>query len=131
MLISSTDILETARHCASQDCESGYRSAISRAYYSMLHEAISSLEHLPSFSHEHHKNTVGYMTNSAECRAEKYSVTQLKSLGYVLRACRDARNEADYDLESVTLNVQNANDAIETAELFFERWASMKSEKAS
>ncbi|VTP13231.1 hypothetical protein PUATCC27989T_01067 [Phytobacter ursingii] len=131
MLVSGTDILETARHCLAQGNESGYRSAISRAYYSMLHEAMSSLEHLPHFTHEHHKNTVGYMTNSAECRNEPFPVNQLKSLGFILRSQRDARNEADYDLVNVSLDDNNAAVAIEIAESFFERWAAMKAPKAS
>lgn len=131
MPVCGNEVLETAKHCLAQGNESGYRSAISRAYYSMLHEAIESLEHIPNFTHDHHKNTVGYMTNSVECKNEPYPAIQLKSLGFVLRASRDARNEADYDLVDVTLNADNANDAIEVAELFFQRWAALKAAKAS
>lgn len=129
--ISSHDILTTAKHCAAEGTEAGARSATSRAYYSMLHEAISSLEHLPNFSHEHHKNTVGYMTNSAECKNEPFPVRSLKALGFVLKQWRDARNEADYDLAGVTWTKDNAQDGIEAAEEFFQRWSELKTSKAS
>ena len=129
--ISSHDILTTAKHCAAEGTEGGARSATSRAYYSMLHEAMASLEHLPNFSYDHHKNTVGYMTNSAECKSEPFPVRSLKSLGFVLKQWRDARNEADYDLTGVTWSEANAQDSIEAAEEFFQRWNELKTSKAS
>ncbi|MBF4179121.1 hypothetical protein [Lelliottia nimipressuralis] len=131
MPVSSAQILDTARLCLAENCESGFRSAISRAYYSMLHESMSSLHSLPNFSHEHHKNTVGYMVNPSECKNEPYSTQTLKSLGWILRQWRDARNEADYDLINVTVSDQMGQDAIEAAEMYFERWAQLKSAKAS
>ncbi|HEH9405095.1 TPA: hypothetical protein SIA26_002602 [Aeromonas bestiarum] len=131
MSATSEQILETARLCQSENNESGFRSAISRAYYSMLHESIGSLTALPNFTHEHHKNTVGYMLNPAECKSEPYPTNTLKSLAYVLKQCRDARNEADYDLVNVTISQKLGQDAIETAELYFEKWKQLKSAKAS
>ncbi|WP_439291722.1 MULTISPECIES: HEPN domain-containing protein [Rahnella] len=131
MATTSNDILNTARLCMSKNDESGYRSAISRAYYSMLHEAMSSLTHLPNFSHEHHKNTAGYMSNPAECKNEPYPKPSLKSLAYILKSQRDARNEADYDLKGVTVSQEMAQDVIEIAEEFFERWLVLKTQKAS
>ncbi|NMP26838.1 HEPN domain-containing protein [Rahnella sp. SAP-1] len=131
MSVTSSDILDTARLCLNKKDESGYRSAISRAYYSMLHEAISSLTCLPHFTREHHKNTVGYMSNSAECKNEPYPAMSLKSLAYVLKTQRDARNEADYELQTVTISEEMAQDVIEAAEEFFERWTLLKTPKAS
>lgn len=129
--ISSHDILATAKHCAAEGTEGGARSATSRAYYSMLHEAMDSLEHMPNFTHEHHKNTVGYMTTPSECKNESFPTQRLKSLGFVLRQWRDARNEADYDLVGVTWTQENAQDAIDAAEEFFQRWNDLKASKAS
>lgn len=131
MPVTSDQLLDTARLCFSENCESGYRSAISRAYYSMLHESMTSLQSLPHFSHDHHKNTVGYMVNPAECKGEPYSTQTLKSLGWILKQWRDARNEADYDLTSVTVSAEMGLDAIEAAEIYFERWSQLKSAKAS
>lgn len=131
MSATSDQILDTARLCLSENNESGFRSAISRAYYSMLHESIGSLTALPNFSHEHHKNTVGYMSNPAECKSEPYPTNRLKSLAFVLKQWRDARNEADYDLANVTISKEMGQDAIEAAEIYFERWEQLKSAKAS
>ncbi|MEL0569584.1 MULTISPECIES: hypothetical protein [Citrobacter freundii complex] len=131
MPVTSNQILDTARLCLSENIESGFRSAISRAYYSMLHESIGSLTALPHFTHDHHKNTVGYMCAPSECKAEPYSPQTLKSLGFVLRQWRDARNEADYDLTNVTVSKEMGQDAIEAAEIYFERWEKLKSAKAS
>lgn len=97
----------------------------------MLHESINSLTALPNFSHEHHKNTVGYMSTPHECRSEPYPANKLKSLAYVLRQWRDARNEADYDLTGVTISQEMGQDAIEAAEIYFEKWEQLKAAKAS
>ncbi|HBM3017112.1 hypothetical protein [Klebsiella michiganensis] len=131
MSVTSEQILDTARLCLSENVESGFRSAISRAYYSMLHESMSSLQAMPHFSYDHHKNTVGYMVTPSECKGEPYPTQTLKSLGWVLKQWRDARNEADYDLSNVTVSSEMGQDAIEAAELYFERWAQIKSAKAS
>ncbi|WP_065357989.1 hypothetical protein [Kluyvera georgiana] len=131
MPITSNQILDTAKLCFHENIESGFRSAISRAYYSMLHESIGSLTALPHFTRDHHKNTVGYMSTPSECKSEPYPPQTLKSLGFILRQWRDARNEADYDLTGVTVSGDMGMDAIEAAELFFERWEELKSVKAS
>lgn len=131
MPVTSDQILDTARLCLSEEIESGYRSAISRSYYSMLHESMSSLTALPHFTHEHHKNTVGYMSTPSECKGEPYPTQTLKSLGFVLRQWRDSRNEADYDLVGVTVSKEMGQDAIEAAEIYFDRWSKLKSAKAS
>lgn len=131
MPVTSQHILDTAKLCLSENSESGSRSAISRSYYSMLHESMGSLTCMPHFSHDHHKNTVGYMVTPSECKGEPYPTQTLKSLGWVLKQWRDARNEADYDLTNVTVSNDMGQDAIEAAEIFFERWSQLKSAKAS
>ncbi|ELY2476135.1 hypothetical protein SOJ77_004045 [Cronobacter sakazakii] len=131
MPVTSNQILDTARLCLSENIESGFRSAISRAYYSMLHESIGSLTSIPHFTRDHHKNTVGYMSTPSECKAEPYSANTLKSLAFVLRQCRDARNDADYDLINLTVSKEMGQDAIEAAEIYFERWEQLKSAQAS
>ncbi len=119
MSVTSNQILDTARLCLSENIESGFRSAISRAYYSMLHESISSLTAIPHFTHEHHKNTVGYMSTPSECKSEPYPTNTLKSLAFVLR------------LTNVTVSKEMGQDAIEAAELYFERWEQLKSARVS
>jgi len=86
---------------------------------------------MPSFTHEHHKNTVGYMSSPSECKSEPYPTQKLKSLAFVLRQWRDARNEADYDLTGVTVSKEMGEVAIAAAELYFEKWEELKSAKAS
>ncbi|ENZ7725855.1 hypothetical protein [Klebsiella aerogenes] len=131
MPVTSNQILDTACLCLTENIESGFRSAISRAYYSMLHESIGSLTALPHFTHDHHKNTVGYMSTPSECKSEPFPPQKLKSLAFVLRQWRDARNEADYDLVGVTVSKDMGQDAIEAAKIYFERWEELKSAKAS
>lgn len=74
---------------------------------------------------------MGYMSTPSECKSEPYPTNTLKSLAFVLRQWRDARNEADYDLTNVTVSKEMGQDAIEAAELYFERWEQLKSARVS
>ena len=44
---------------------------------------------------------------------------------------RGKSNEADYDLTNVTVSKEMGQDAIEAAELYFERWEQLKSARVS
>ncbi|HEN4722026.1 TPA: hypothetical protein U5341_000876 [Yersinia enterocolitica] len=131
MSIASTDIVNAAYGCLGQDTEAGYRSCISRSYYGMYHEAMSSLTHVPHFSSNHHGNLIGYMTNTAECKNELYETKRLKLLGYSLKQMRDARNEADYHISEVTVSKEMAETGLESANLFLNKWAELREAKAS
>lgn len=131
MSIAGVDFLDVAKLYCSQEDEASLRSAISRAYYAMYHETMLSLTCVPKYTANHHGNLIGYMTTSAECKSEPYESRDLRVLGYNLKQMRDARNEADYHITEVTVSKEMAESGVEAAELYFSRWATLKSAKAS
>ena len=131
MSITSSDFLNIAKYCLDNDDEAGFRSCISRAYYAMYHESLSSLKFAPKFSSNHHGNLIGYMTTPSEHKAEPFDSHLIKVLGYNLKQQRDARNEADYRITGVTTSREMAEASMAAAKLFFSKWDSLKSAKAS
>ncbi|AUU90276.1 hypothetical protein ACP3S7_04520 [Phytobacter ursingii] len=131
MSIQSTDILITAEACLGLECESGYRSCTSRAYYAMYHETLASLQNVPAFSSNHHGNLIGYMTTHSEHKTEPFESMRLKVLGYNLKQQRDSRNDADYDLKDVNFTKEMAETSLEAAKLYFEKWDELRTAKAS
>ncbi|RKT94341.1 UNVERIFIED_ORG: uncharacterized protein (UPF0332 family) [Pantoea allii] len=131
MTVKSADFLQAACECLAQQSEAGYRSCISRAYYAMFHHTQACLLHLPNYSSNHHVNLIGYMTSKSESRNEPFDSHSLKVLGYNLKQLRDARNEADYDLENVTVSEDMAQFGYKCAQLYFTKWADLEASKAS
>ncbi|HBM3072759.1 TPA: hypothetical protein LVM72_005284 [Klebsiella michiganensis] len=131
MSVNSTNFIETALCCMNSETESGYRSCISRAYYGMFHEAMTSLTCVPAYSMNHHTSLISYMTNASECKLEPYDKHKLKVMGYNLKQMRDARNEADYHISEVTVSREMAEAGLESAGLFFGKWIDLKDAKAS
>ena len=131
MSVSSADFIIAARLCLGPGHEAGYRSCISRAYYGMFHEAMTSLTRVPAYSSNHHGNLIGYMTNKSECRDEPFDKHQLKVMGYNLKQMRDSRNEADYHIAEVTVSKEMAEAGVESADIFFGKWLALKEAKAS
>lgn len=131
MAVASTDLLQVAKGCLEQQCEAGYRSSISRAYYAMFHHTLDCLEHVPHYISNHHSNLIGYMTNKAENKHEPFDSRQLKVLGYNLKQQRDARNEADYELKNVTVSEAMAIHSYTAAKNYFQKWADLQASKAS
>ncbi len=131
MAVTSSDVLQVAGECLNQKCEGGFRSCISRSYYAMFHHTLSSLQHVPHFSSNHHANLIGYMTNKSENKLEPFDPQKLKVLGYSLRQQRDARNESDYDLTDITVSEDMAKLSFSAAQMYFDKWDELKSSKAS
>ncbi|EMO5815999.1 HEPN domain-containing protein [Raoultella planticola] len=131
MCVNSIDFVSAARLCLNHGDEVGYRSCISRAYYGMFHEAMTSLTNVPAYSANHHGNLIGYMTTASECKNEPFDKHKLKVMGYNLKQMRDCRNEADYDITEVTVSKEMAEAGIEAADIFFGKWLALKEAKAS
>jgi uncharacterized protein (UPF0332 family) len=131
MSTCSSDFLDSAKYLFLKGDEIGYRCAISRAYYSMFHESLASLQSVPNYSSNHHKNLIGYMTTPSEHKLEPYDSMSIKVLGYNLRQLREARNEADYHISEVTVSQGMAELAIESAQFYFSKWTELKSAIAS
>lgn len=131
MSVVGSDILNVAEDCLLMKHEAGYRSCISRAYYAMYHETNSCLVAAPHFSSNHHSNLIGYLTNTAETKAEPYDSKKLKVLGYNLKQQRDARNDADYHLTELTVTEELASLSLAAANLYFSKWKDLKASKAS
>lgn len=131
MAVSADNILEIAKRCLEMQCEAGYRSCISRAYYAMYHQTLASLQCVPNYSANHHSNLIGYLTNPVETKSEPYDSKKLKVLGYNLKQQRDARNEADYHLSEISISEEVAQSSYEASQLYFSIWADMKSTLAS
>lgn len=127
MAVKSTDLLQVAHECMSQQTEAGYRSCVSRSYYAMFHHSLACLEHVPHFVSNHHANLIGYMTNKSENKFELFDAQRLKVLGYNLRQLRDARNESDYDLSNITVSEDIAKQNYASAQLYFSKWDELKS----
>ncbi|EOZ2961933.1 hypothetical protein LH671_16590 [Enterobacter kobei] len=131
MSINSIDFFNAAKQYSSMADEASWRSAISRAYYSMYHETMVSLTCVPKYTSNHHGNLIGYMTTPAECKGEPYDSRTMRLLGYNLKQLRDARNEADYHIADISVSKEMADTAIASAELYFSKWTALKSAKAS
>lgn len=100
MSISGKDILTAANKCMELQSEAGFRSAISRAYYALYHETCSALKHCPPTTHE---GVVQYLLTDARRKNEPYVLTDLVSVGAVLRQQKTKRKLADYQLEKEVL----------------------------
>ncbi|WP_025122477.1 MULTISPECIES: hypothetical protein [unclassified Serratia (in: enterobacteria)] len=124
MTISGKDFLDSSTHCLENECEAGFRNAVSRAYYSMFHKAHEELSNIPRCNNNHHANLIKYMKGDLGKPEEKLSAARLKILGYELRQMRQARNESDYKLVEASINKNVAIESIETAKHFFERISS-------
>jgi uncharacterized protein (UPF0332 family) len=130
MAINSRDFLYIARQLCIQDDEASLRSAISRAYYAMFHEAMQSLNCVPEYTCNHHGHLIDYMITPAECKCEPFRKRDLQGPGYSLKQMREARNKADYHITDVMVSRDMAEQSIRTAERYFTQWANLKSARA-
>ncbi|HEN3281720.1 TPA: HEPN domain-containing protein [Yersinia enterocolitica] len=126
MPITSQNFLDSAKKCSSLGDEADYRNTVSRAYYSMYHEALSSLLCIPNYSSNHHSNLISYLRTKSENSKEPFDTFKMRSLAYRLDQQRQARHEADYDISSVEISKDIAESAIAAADLFFDDWSSLK-----
>lgn len=130
MPTSSLEFLTSAEQCLADNCEIGYRNAISRGYYALYHEIKENLTCLPAYTRDHHSSLIKYLKNKSENKLEPYDPAKLKSMAYKLEQQRLARNEADYDLLSCNINQKMAEQSMCEVRLIFSDWQKMKTEKA-
>lgn len=130
MPTTSFEFLESAERCCAEDCEIGYRNAISRAYYAMYHEVKGNLTSLPSYSRDHHSNLIGYLRNKAENKLEPFEASKLKSMAYKLEQQRLSRNDADYDLGNCAIDKNMAEQCLLEVKAVFTEWQQMKTDLA-
>ena len=130
MPTGSADFLEAADRCFAENTEIGYRNAVSRGYYALYHEIKANLTALPNFSRDHHTNMISYLKNKSQNKLEPYDPQKLKSMAYKLEQQRLARNEADYDLASNSINKEMAEQSLIEVKSIFSDWQQMKSDIA-
>ncbi|ELP0293558.1 hypothetical protein [Klebsiella pasteurii] len=130
MPISSSDFLSSAERCFAEGSEVGYRNTISRAYYALYHEIKENLTCLPAYSRDHHSSLISYLKNKGENKLEPYDPVRLKSMAYKLEQQRLARNEADYDLGSFTIDHALAEQSLLEVKAIFSQWEKMKADEA-
>lgn len=107
MSIQGKEFIRAAQASMSSDCEAGFRSAISRAYYAMYHETCGILTCCPPTSHD---GVVQYLTTDARRKSEPYELMSLVQLGAVLKQQKTKRKRADYQLaEDISSSEANAS----------------------
>lgn len=95
MSIQGKEFIDAAITCLDTGVESGFRSAISRAYYAFYHETCGLLTCCPPTTHD---GVVQYLTSDARRKGEPYELMSLIQLGAVLKQQKMKRKRADYDL---------------------------------
>lgn len=95
MSIQGKDIFGVAENCLSNADENFSRSAISRAYYALYHEACSILKCCPPTTHD---GVVQYLLTDSRRKGEPYELMDLIRIGAVLKQQKEKRKAADYDL---------------------------------
>lgn len=94
------DFLKLAeRLLASDKSPAGYRSAVSRAYYAVFHEAVAFLEKAPGVHIKSdatgHADVTHHLVNLSD--------PELEQLGHDISTMRGLRNDADYKLKAPTM----------------------------
>ena len=95
MSVTPNALLEAAKVLGRGETEVDRRNAASRAYYAAWHQCLPigrsvGLSDQPGQGV--HQQLIGTLTGNRNLT--------LKSLGYMLRQCRDLRVEADYEIET-------------------------------
>jgi len=99
--MNGRDFLEVAKNLARSQFEASLRSAISRAYYALLNEAIQFLIEL-GFSVEHGPGAHGQVYR----RLFNCGVSQMDEFSRILDELRTLRNQADYNMKSTDFQNQ-------------------------
>lgn len=115
MPVTSESFLDFAKICCAESSEIGYRNAVSRSYYSMYHKVLSILDNdIPNYANGGvHSSLLTYLSSS---NSESYDTRELKKLSYMLKAARDMRGKADYQLDLNIIQRETAEDSIYQAE---------------
>ena len=93
MAVTPTQLREGAQRARIDGSEVERRVAVSRSYYAAWHRCrpIAESQGMFADSGGSHAEVIEALTRSRE--------TQLKSIGYRLKQCRDLRVKADYHIE--------------------------------
>lgn len=120
MSVNSESFLSVARFSIGINSEIGYRMAIARSYYAMLHKVIESFEHYqynPDAGGTH-QDVYSYLANGDCARIESKDKIGCKVLAYKLQQAKKKRVAADYYLD-LNFDEASASDAIKMSEVFF------------
>lgn len=93
-MIFGTDFLDLAEVLAKSGSEDQWRSAVSRAYYGVFHEARTLFESL-GFRVPRADQAHAYLW----LRLSNCGDAQVQSAGYEMNRLRQDRNRADYDIK--------------------------------
>lgn len=100
MSIQGKDFIDISRACLATNCEAGFRSAVSRAYYALYHEVCGVLTCCPPTTHD---GVIQYLMSDARRKNEPYALMSLIQLGAVLKQQKAKRKLADYRLSETVL----------------------------
>ena len=95
MPVTPNELLDAAKVLGRGEAEVDRRNAASRAYYAAWHRCLPigrSVGLSAQPGQGMHQQLIGTLTGNRN--------PALKSLGYMLRQCRDLRVEADYEIET-------------------------------
>lgn len=126
MSIQGRDFLLAAKNHSTMNHEAGYRSATSRAYYSLYHEVCSVLKHCPPTSHD---GVLQYLMKGTSRNAEPYDKMSLIQLGAVLGQQKTKRKKADYEL-ALEFTEMEAKSSIVAVEKMIKKVDELKQEVA-
>lgn len=115
MPVSHNCFLVSAIESMATETEMGYRNCISRSYYSMYHSVLAILKNdIPHYTQGGvHSNLIKYLEFSGS--TEPHCSHKLKVIAYILKAAKDVRCMADYDLKCTEITKETAEDAITRA----------------
>jgi uncharacterized protein (UPF0332 family) len=119
MSISSADLLSLAQELAGHDKEVHWRDAASRAYYAAFHwcQPVSQTLSEPRYD-SNVKGIHDYLIKKFE-GAEGTHKNQLKAIAYLLKAAKNIRVKADYEIQ-ISFEKHQAQQNIKYAERIYQ-----------
>lgn len=134
MTIAARDILDVARKVCEMQCEAGYRSAISRAYYSVYHGCLEWEKSLPVPGTDSgpvggvHQQLINRLRNPApEIKNADLRLLSRK-VAVIVDTLRTKRKAADYLLSAEDQEAFNAVNCCAQAELLLRQIGAMENE---
>ncbi len=112
MSVKAEDFRVVAEQNYKFETEIGYRNCVSRAYYSMYHNALELItQEIPNYTQKGvHACLLTYLAEGSA--SEPYEPKELRKLSYVLQQQRNNRFKADYDLDSEQVGKFMAEEAL-------------------
>ncbi len=111
--------LEVAKLLLNQNTEAAYRSAISRAYYSLYNVMQVKANHPDKLRHWGFIKMLKNLSNDIATYCNDIEESDLIFIGNTLDELRKERNKADYK-KTESFNKRRAKNAIRKVELIFE-----------